>query len=81
MIKNNSAIVVLILLVQHTARLRFRKLGMMGFLIINADMAKHLGVKDGDSWLEIDQVAVPGGVFLTKHHRIAPPSSEGGGIA
>ena len=49
------------------------------YVIIDSNMAKHLGVKDGDSSLEINQVAVPGGVFLTKHHRWAPPHD--GGIA
>ncbi|MFL6426370.1 MAG: hypothetical protein ACJ71R_22645, partial [Nitrososphaeraceae archaeon] len=47
------------------------------YVIIDSNMAKHLGVKDGDSWLEINHVAVSGGVFLTKHYRWAPPHDGG----
>jgi hypothetical protein len=37
-------------------------------LVIDADMVKHLGVSENDSLVEIAQVAVPGGVFLVRHH-------------
>jgi hypothetical protein len=44
------------------------------YLVIDDDMAKHLWVKDGDSsCVEIVQIPVAGGVFMTKHYRFAPP--------
>jgi hypothetical protein len=41
-------------------------------------MTKHLGVKDGDSWLEIAHVAVSGGIFLVKHHPYSPQLHDSG---